>query len=154
MSPPANNFNVIADRVALKGTCRAYTKENRKLIKKRMKEIISGTEKMFGAKINFDYKDGYPPTINNKNCANNVLAAARKVVGDGAVKPYLTMGGEDFSYYLEKIPGCFYFVGSSPMDRDPLSTPHHCSHFDIDENALLIGSSSFIRIIEDLLINC
>jgi amidohydrolase len=64
------------------------------------------------------------------------------------------MGGEDFSYYLEQIPGCFYFIGSSPEDRDPLSTPHHCSHFDIDENALLIGASSFVKIIEDLLINC
>ena len=64
------------------------------------------------------------------------------------------MGGEDFSYYLEQIPGCFYFIGSSPEHRDPLSTPHHCSHFDIDENALLIGASSFVKIIEDLLINC
>ena len=148
------NFNVIADRVTLKGTCRAYTKENRMLIKQRMNEIISGTEKMFNAKIKLNYKDGYPPTINDRKCADNVLSAARKVVGDGADKPYLSMGGEDFSYYLEKIPGCFYFVGSSPVDREPLSTPHHCSHFDIDEDALLIGSSSFITIIEDLLINC
>ena len=148
------NFNVIADRVTLKGTCRAYTKENRTLIKQRINEIISGTEKMFNAKIKLNYKDGYPPTINDKQCTENVLAAARKVVGDGADEPYLSMGGEDFSYYLEKIPGCFYFVGSSPIDKDPLSTPHHCSHFDIDEDALLVGSSSFIAIIEDLLINC
>ena len=76
------------------------------------------------------------------------------MVGDGASTPYLSMGGEDFSYYLEHIPGCFYFVGSSPSNKDLLSTPHHCSHFDIDEDALLIGSSSFVKIIEDVLINC
>ena len=109
---------------------------------------------MFDAKIKLNYKDGYPPTINHKGCAENVLKSAKKIVGDGAGKPYLTMGGEDFSYYLEQIPGCFYFVGSSPIDREPLSTPHHCSHFDIDEEALLIGASSFVQIIEDLLINC
>ena len=148
------NFNIIADRITLKGTTRAYTKENRELIKTRMKEIISGIEKMFEAEIKLDYKDGYPPTINNKECANTVLSSSKKVVGDGAGEPYLSMGGEDFSYYLEKIPGCFYFIGSLPTDKEPLSTPHHCSHFDIDEDALLIGSSSFVKIIEDILINC
>jgi len=148
------NFNIIADKIVLKGTTRAYTKKNRRLIKERMQDIILGTEKIFDAKINLNYKDGYPPTINESNCTKNVLKAATKVVGDHKHLPYLSMGGEDFSYYLEKVPGCFYFIGSSPIDRDPLSTPHHCSHFDIDENALLIGSSSFIRIIEDILINC
>jgi amidohydrolase len=148
------NFNIIADRVSLKGTTRSYTKKNRNLIKTRMKKIILGTEKMFGAKIELDYKDGYPPTVNHKKCTENVIKAISRIIGGKSHTPYLSMGGEDFSYYLEKIPGCFYFVGSSPEDREPLSTPHHCSHFDIDENSLLIGASSFIKIIEDLLINC
>ena len=148
------NFNVIADKVVMKGTCRAYTDKNKKMIKNRMEEIIRGIEKMYGAKIILDYSDGYPPTVNNKMCAENVLSASKKIVGQGAGDPYLSMGGEDFSYYLEKIPGCFYFVGSSPPNREPLSTPHHCSHFDIDENALLIGASSFVTLVEDLLINC
>lgn len=148
------NFNIIADKVSLKGTSRSYTKKNRNLIKTRMKEIVLGTEKMFGAKIELDYKDGYPPTVNHKKCTENVIKAISRIIGKKSYAPYLSMGGEDFSYYLEKIPGCFYFVGSSPEDREPLSTPHHCSHFDIDENSLLIGASSFIKIIEDLLINC
>tara|TARA_Y100001968_G_scaffold287990_1_gene289893 strand:- start:268 stop:1305 length:1038 start_codon:yes stop_codon:yes gene_type:complete len=148
------NFNIIADEVILKGTTRAYTKENRNLIKKRMNEIISGLETMYKAKIILNYKDGYPPTINDSECANNVLSVAKKIVGKGADMPYLSMGGEDFSYYLEKIPGCFFFIGSCPINEKPLSTPHHCSHFNIDEKALLIGSSSFVTLIEDLLINC
>ena len=146
------NFNVISDKVTLKGTTRSYTKENRDLIKTRMKDIILGAEKMYGAKIKLDYKDGYPPTINDKKCSENVINAVSKVIDKNSFDPYLSMGGEDFSYYLEKIPGCFFFVGSSPLDKEPLSTPHHCSHFDIDENALLIGASAFVRIIEDQLL--
>ena len=146
------NFNVIADKVLLKGTTRSYTSKNRKLIKSRMKEMISGVEKMFGAKIKLNYKDGYPPTINDKKCSENVLNAVSKVINKKSFAPYLTMGGEDFSYYLEKIPGCFFFIGSSPRDKKPLSTPHHCSHFNIDEDSLLIGASSFVRIIEDQLL--
>ena len=62
------------------------------------------------------------------------------------------MGGEDFSYFANEIPGCFFFIGSSPKGKEPLSTPHHCSHFDIDEDALLIGTNTFVQLIEDLLI--
>ena len=148
------NFNIIADKVTLKGTTRSYTDENRSLIKNRMTEIIYGAEKMFGAKINLKYKDGYPPTINDIDCTRNVISAADKVISKKNHAPYLSMGGEDFSYYLEKIPGCFFFVGSRPLDVKPLSIPHHCSHFDIDEKSLLIGASTFVKIIEDILINC
>ena len=118
------------------------------------KVIGMGGKENPGAQIKLDYNDGYPPTINNKDCTKTVLRNATKIVGEGAGSPYLSMGGGDFSYYLEKIPGCFYFVGSAPIDKEPVSIPHHCSHFDIDENALLIGSSTFVKIIEDLLINC
>lgn len=147
------NFNIIADKVELSGTTRAYTEENRQLIKSRMNEIISGTEQTFNCKIEMDYKDGYPPTINDENCAKIVLESAQKIVGNNAGEPYLSMGAEDFSYFLQQKPGAFFFVGSSPNDREPMSTPHHCSHFDIEEEALLIGTSVFIQIIEDLLIN-
>jgi len=140
------NFNIIADEVILKGTTRAYTIKNKNLIKKRMKDIILGIEKTFKAKIILDYKDGYPPVINDKNATQTVYDAAKKIVKNNVIEPYLSMGGEDFSYYTNKIPGCFFFLGSAPKDRRPLSTPHHCSHFDIDEKAMLIGSSIFVEI--------
>ena len=146
------NFNIIADKVSLRGTTRAYTEDNRQLIKKRMKEIIAGTEKTFGTKIELDYEDGYPPTINDPTAADNLLNAAQKIVGDGAGHPYLSMGAEDFSYFLQKVPGCYFLVGSAPQDREPLSVPHHCSHFDIDERALLVGSSVYLQLAENLLI--
>ena len=148
-----HNFNVIADKIVLKGTARSYSKENRKLIKDRMQEIISGIAKTFSAEIDFNYSDGYPPTVNNKISYEKLTLSAKKIVGDRCGFPYLSMGGEDFSYYAEKIPGCFFFVGSAPSDKKPRSVPHHCSHFDIDENSLLIGSSIFVQLIEDQLIN-
>ena len=147
------NFNVIADKVSLQGTTRAYTERNRQLIKARMNEILDGIGDAFNAKIILNYKDGYPPLINNDECASKLLSSASKVVGNGAGDPYLSMGGEDFSYFSNEIPGCFFFIGSSPKGREPLSTPHHCSHFDIDEEALLVGTNTFVQLIEDLLIN-
>ena len=146
-----HNFNIIADEVTLSGTARAYTEENRNLIKTRMAEIIDGVAKTFGAEISFDYEDGYPPTINHTDPANKVLKAAERVVGEKAGMPYLSMGGADFSYYLQKIPGCFFFVGSAPNDQKLFETPHHCSHFTMDERALLVGPSIYLNLVDDLL---
>ncbi|MBI44951.1 MAG: peptidase M20 [Candidatus Marinimicrobia bacterium] len=140
------NFNIIADEVILKGTTRSYTEENRHLIKTRMKEIIKGTEKMFGAKIDLQYKDGYPPVVNNELVTSNLKNIAKSIVNENVIPPYLSMGGEDFSYFSNVVPGCFFFLGSAPKDREPMSTPQHCSHFDIDEDAMLIGSSIFVKI--------
>ena len=146
-----HNFNIIADKVTLSGTARAYTEENRNLIKTRMAEIIDGVAKTFAAEISFDYEDGYPPTINHTDPVNKVLKAAERVVGEKAGMPYLSMGGEDFSYYLQKIPGCFFFVGSAPNDQKLFETPHHCSHFTMDERALLVGPSIYLNLVDDLL---
>ena len=145
------NFNVIADEVRLTGTTRAYTENNRNMIKKRMQDIIDGVSKSFGAEIVLKYKEGYPPTINHEDPTKLVLEASSIVVGKGAGYPYLSMGGEDFSYYLQKVPGCFFFVGSAPDKNNILSTPHHCSHFDIDERSLLIGASVYVNLIDNIL---
>ncbi|NHZ87350.1 MAG: amidohydrolase, partial [Planctomycetia bacterium] len=147
-----HGFNVIADEVKLRGTTRAFTEENRLLVKTRMQEIIEGVAKSAGAKIVMDYQDGYPPTNNDQQATQTVKKVARKIVGDGVVKPYLTMGAEDFSYYLQNIPGCFFFIGSAPIDEKPMSVPHHCSHFNVDERALLVGTSTFVQLIFDKLI--
>ncbi len=147
-----HGFNVIADEVKLRGTTRAMTEKNRLLVKTRMQEIIEGVAKSTGAKIIMDYQDGYPPTNNDEQATQTVQQVAQKIVGNKVVKPYLTMGAEDFSYYLQKIPGCFFFIGSAPIDEKPMSVPHHCSHFNIDERALLVGTSVFVQLIFDKLI--
>ena len=144
-----HNFNIISDKVHMSGTTRSYTEENRKMIKQRMKEVVEGVSKSFGADIKLNYKDGYPPTVNHSSQVEKVLEAASSIVASGAKYPYLSMGGEDFSYYLQNKPGCFFFVGSAPNENEILSTPHHCSHFNIDERALLIGASVYVNLIEN-----
>jgi amidohydrolase len=144
-----HGFNIIADEVKLRGTVRTMTEENREMIKTRMMDIIEGVAKSTGAKIQMDYQDGYPPTINVDNATARITKSAEKIVGEKIKEPYLTMGAEDFSYYLQKIPGCFIFIGSAPSDMEPMSVPHHCSHFDIDERALLVGTSIFVQLILD-----
>lgn len=152
MMEGGTNFNIIPHHATLKGTARAYTEENRSLIKKRMAEITAGVGATYGAKITLDYQDGYPPTINADEQAQVLLEAAQKIVGDTeAGYPYLSMGGEDFSYFAQEVPACYFLVGSAPLDREPMSVPHHCSHFDIDERALLVGASVFVQVIEDRL---
>ena len=146
-----HNFNIIADEVSLSGTARSYTEENRLLIKQRMKNIIDGIAKTYNAEITLDYKDGYPPTINHVDPTKKVLKAANRIVGQKAGMPYLSMGGEDFAYYLQKIPGCFFFVGSAPNGNELFETPHHCSHFNMDEEALLIGSSIYLNLVDDIM---
>ncbi|NOZ07502.1 MAG: amidohydrolase [FCB group bacterium] len=147
-----SNFNIIADKVVLNGTTRAYTEENRQLIKTRLQEIVDGVAATHKAEIKLKYFEGYPPTVNNAELTQKVMTAAEKIVGTGAGLPFLSMGGEDFSYYAQKIPGCFFFVGSAPESEEPGSVPHHCSHFDIEEQALLVGCSVYVQLIEDLLI--
>lgn len=146
-----HSFNIIADTARLTGTVRAYTGKNRQLVKRRLGEILTGLEKMYGVKTELNYEDGYPPTVNDPGAVEQVMNAARKIVGTGAGEPYLSMGGEDFAYYLQQVPGAFFFVGSSPADREPMSVPHHCSHFDINEQALLVGSSILVELIRQRL---
>jgi amidohydrolase len=147
-----HNFNVIADKVTLQGTVRAYTETNRQMVKKRLQDILNGFEQVHGAEIDLHYDDKYPPTVNAPLPTEKVFEAAREIVGSKAGTPYLSMGGEDFSYYTQQVPGCFFFVGSAPQDQDVGSVPHHCSHFDFEEQAMLVGSSILIQLIENLLI--
>ena len=143
-------YNIIADRVNITGTCRSFTKDTQELIKTRMQDVCCGVAKTYGGEINMTYDYGYPPTINAyPDCVKVVNNASSKVVGDkrsGLVQK--TMGAEDFSYFLERRPGCFFFVGAAlPGDF----RPHHKSVFDFDEKALLISASIYVTIISDLL---
>jgi len=145
------NFNIIADKVALKGTARAYREEDRQLIKSRLEGVCDGIAATYGAAIELDYHDGYPPTLNDPAMTEVALRAARKVAGDGVGEPYLSMGGEDMAYFLREVPGCFIFVGSAKPGHKTEKVPHHCSHFDFDERALAVGASVFIEIVRELL---
>ena len=144
-------FNVIPTEVLLKGTARAMREEDRLLIKARIAEICQGVASTYGAAINLNYHDSYPPTINDAQMSSLVLEAARVVVGDGAGPPFLSMGGEDMAFFLQEVPGCFFFVGSAKPEHRQRPAPHHCAHFDINERALAVGASVFIEIVQRIM---
>ena len=101
--------------------------------------------------MSLDYRRGYPPTVNAyPDCVSYVQGCARKVVGEAqdAVRPVVTMGAEDFSFFLQQRPGCFFFVGAA-LPGEP--KPHHKSVFDFDEDAMMVSGSVFLHIIQGLL---
>jgi len=145
------NYNVIADKVEVGGTVRTFSAKTRELVMKRMNEICEGLSTSFNVKASLEYVSGYPVTDNTEKKINdNVRTSAIKVVGQGnVISPQATMAAEDFSYYLQKRPGCFFWVGSGPASDEVI--PHHKSNFDFDERSLLVGSSVFVTLALDLL---
>ena len=143
-------YNVIADRVVITGTARSFSRETQELIKSRMGCICCGVAQTYGGEVELKYEYGYPPTVNAyPECVNIVTCAAAKIVGtDFASLPQKTMGAEDFSYFLQQRPGCFFFVGAA-LPGEP--RPHHKSVFDFDEKAMPIAASILVQLVVDLL---
>ncbi|RLE56191.1 MAG: amidohydrolase [Candidatus Methanomethylicota archaeon] len=132
-------FNVIPNKASLIGTYRALTFNVRDLIKKRIEEISKNVSSAFNAKCNVKLIDGVPPTVNEPRATRMARKVAEYVVGSNnviEVKP--TMGGEDFSFYLENVPGAFLELGTR-NEKKGITAPHHNSRFDIDESALPYG---------------
>ena len=142
--------NVIADKVELSGTCRTFTSETQDLIESRMNDVCCGIARTYGGEIDLRYNRVYPPTVNAyPEHVKVVQKSAAKIVGeDRSGMNITTMGAEDFSFFLQKKPGCFFFVGCALPGE---CRPHHKSVFDIDERCLLISSSVFVQIIRDVM---
>jgi amidohydrolase len=126
-------YNIIPNEVKLSGTVRMFDPKIQTLMKKRLREIVEGTCAAFKAAADFEYEEGYPPLVNDPASVDFVLAVVEKALGKEniiAVDP--VMGGEDFAYYLQEVPGAFFFLGAG----DGTKYPHHHPAFDIDEKAL------------------
>lgn len=132
--------NVIADRVRLEATIRALNSEVRELLEKRIKEIIDGTARTYGADYDLEYRELYPPLINDEDVVAKVKESAEEMLGvDKFVEiDRPTLGAEDFSYFLEKKPGAMFLVGGQNHDKG-IDAPHHHPAYDFDEAALKIG---------------
>ncbi|WP_199617797.1 amidohydrolase [Paenibacillus alkalitolerans] len=127
-------FNVIAGECKLQGTVRTFNNELREYAKRRVEEVLDYTCRMFGATYELEYLLGYPPVVNHDAETKLVLRKAAELFGtDRTGTSSLIMAAEDFSYYLERVPGCFVFVGAG---SETANVPHHHPLFDIDESAL------------------
>lgn len=142
-------FNVIADTANLKGTIRTFNKETHGRIPQMFERVVAGVCEAMGATYKLDYKRQTPPLVNSEEFCELVADCAADVVGrdrcyrDETVR---TMGGEDMSYFLERVPGCYFFLGTRNEARG-LVHPHHSPRFDIDESALAIGVEIMTRVV-------
>ena len=130
---------IIPDTVEMGGTVRLFDAGIRDRMPSMMEEVIRGVTSAFGAAYRFDYIRGYPATVNDAGFTALVRAAACEILGADNVRELATprMPSEDFSYFLERVPGTFALLGARPPDREP--APSHSAVFDIDENALRAG---------------
>ena len=139
--------NVIPKTAKLTGTVRYYDNEIGKLAKKRFLDIVNSTSQAFGAKAIIDFHKGYPATVNHQEQSIFAYNIAKKVIGLKASnhqKPM--MGSEDFSYFLNKVPGCFAWIGNGD------SASLHNPKYDFNDDVLSIGSSFLASLSEERLV--
>ncbi len=139
-----NTWNVIPDKVELEGTVRSMEKDDRIFIEKRMREIAEHTAAAYGANAELLWYPGPPATVNEKAWS----AFAQKVAeesGFEVVPQRNSTGGEDFAFYLEKIPGCFINVGTG------VGYPNHHPKFYADEAALTLAAEYLAKLLVEAL---
>jgi amidohydrolase len=141
--------NVIADTANLAGTVRYFNPELADFFHQRIDAIVAGVCASHGATYTLEYIKFYPPVINDPKITDLVRSVATDLVETplGIVPECQTMGGEDMSFFLQQVPGCYFFVGSANPDRS-LAYPHHHPRFDFDETALSTGVEMFVRCVE------
>ena len=133
--------NVIPDVVHMKGICRTNNNKVRKEMKEKLVSTVENIASKMGGRAEVKFLVEYPVTVNSKEEAKVVQEIAKKVVSN-VVTDYQTTTSEDFSYYLEKVPGCMIFVGCT---RDKFY-PQHNENFTVGENPILIGTQVFFEI--------
>ncbi len=141
--------NVIADSATLTGTVRYFDDDLNGFFRRQVEQTVAGICQGYGATYTLDYWQLYPPTVNDPAMADLVRSVAEAVVETpaGVVPNCQTMGGEDMSFFLQQVPGCYFFLGAANAERG-LDYPHHHPKFDFDESALATGVELFVRCIE------
>jgi len=148
-----NRTNIIPEQVEMLGTLRSFTSADEKLIIDRVKQVVTKTAESAGAvaEIKIPYSSHYPVTYNNPELVAKMLPTLQSVAGKNNVelKPPVT-GAEDFSFFEQKVPGFFFFLGGMPKGADPLKAPsHHTPDFYIDESGFKLGVKAFCHLVVD-----
>jgi len=132
-------FNIIADAAELTGTIRTFDTFVREEIVRRMTEVVENTARALGASATLEVKAISPATINADRPAQLVREVAIEILGaENVTADQFAMTAEDMSEFLNRVPGCFFFIGSANAEKG-LKAAHHNPHFDIDEDVLPLG---------------
>lgn len=145
--------NVIPGEVEFEGTMRALDETNRKAAIAAIRRIVTGSAGVAGATGTVDFKKGYPITANDPALTARILPVLRGVAGAQGVQEVApVLAAEDFSYYQQRIPGVFIFLGSNPEDVGPEGAyPNHSDRFRVNEAALRRGVEIHVRLALDQL---
>jgi len=140
-------YNVIPPDMQIGGTTRTTSPHNRELVERRIREICEGAAVMYGVKVDLEYRRGYPPTINDPARARFAFESAAEVCGPGAARDDAapSMGAEDFSYIVERVPGAMVWLGNGSSDDGCLL---HNPRYDFNDHAIPFGVSFFVRTVE------
>jgi len=141
-------INIIPDTASIEATARTLTAETRRKVEKAVRRRCAGIAAASGCELRFEWHQGYPCTVNDPRMADYVAKVARKALGEERFVPVArpSMGGEDFAYYLEKVPGCFFLVGVEPADRVGYP-PLHSDRYDFTDGALGVGMRIFVELV-------
>ncbi|HEV8647186.1 MAG TPA: amidohydrolase [Burkholderiales bacterium] len=145
--------NIIPDQVEMTGTIRTFDEGMRQDVHARIKHIAESIAEANHAHADVKVEKAVPVTVNDPALTEKMLPTLKRIGGDGGSKPHQrVMVAEDFSYFQEKIPGLFYFVGVTPKDQDmAAAAPNHSPRFHIDESGLLQGARSLAALAVDFL---
>jgi amidohydrolase len=140
--------NIIPDVATIEGTARTLTEPARQRVGRAIERRCRGIASANACDLRFQWEHGYPPTINDPAMADYVAAVAREAVGPDRYFPIPrpSMGGEDFAYYLQKVPGCFFLVGVDPPDCDRYP-PLHSDRYDFTDAAIGVGVRMFVELV-------
>ena len=140
-------FNVIPDDAVLNGTVRTFDAKLRDDIEARMRQIAKGAALQFGAEITIEYERVYPPLVNHAVETGIAGQVAADVVGEEHVLKEIEpiMGGEDFAYMLEDLPGSYVWIGQA--DDDHTASVHN-PYYDFNDAILPIATSYMARMVE------
>ena len=148
-----NRFNIISEQVEMLGTVRTFSNEDETLVFNRIRQIAEKTAEAAGARavIELPYSTHYPVTFNNVALTNAMLPSLQKSAGAENVAIMLAKtGAEDFSFYAQKVPGLFFFLGGLPKGKDPkTSGPHHTPEFMIDDSSFKTGVVALSNLVFD-----
>jgi amidohydrolase len=145
-------FNVIPPSVEMTGTIRTFEPEVRSRVLERFEKTVWSVADAMGCQVEIDLKRLTPAVINDAPTAAIVQGSARHLFPQAQIDTanYVTMGSEDMAYVMEKVPGCFFFIGSANEEKN-LDASHHHPKFDIDEDALPRAAALMAQAVSDIL---
>jgi amidohydrolase len=143
-----STYNIIPTEVKLKGTVRTIDKESWRNIPDWIENILKSISSSYGIKYEFIYKRGYPVLVNNEEKTKKLINIAKRIFRKIELMNYPIMGGEDFAYYLEKVPGAFAFIGGENKKKG-ITSKLHTPNFKIDEDALPLGTALLFSLVNE-----